>query len=158
MTDTRSQVSNKVRIAKSDDSRHLVFGWAMVAVDKAGNTVIDHDDQWTTPADVEEAAYDFVLHASANGAISGEDHDSGYEPDAFLVESVAFTPEKLAAMGMAPDAVDLGHWIGVYIPDAEAYARVKSGEKAMLSVDGYALESEDEIMPPGNYVLASAAA
>lgn len=125
----------------------------MVAVRKDGKTVVDHDDQWTTPEEVEDAAYDFVLNA-ANGPVSGEDHDLDAEPDAFLIESVAFTAEKLVAMGMDPGAVDLGHWIGLYIPDDEAYSRVKSGEKAMLSVDGWAQESVEDELPAGEYVLA----
>lgn len=123
----------------------------MVAVTKSGQTVVDHDDQWATPEDVEEAAYDFVLGA-ANGPVSGEDHDADYEPDAYLIESVAFTAEKLEAMGIDPDGVDLGHWIGLHIPDAEAYENVKSGKKSMLSVDGFALEHEED--PPGEFILA----
>ena len=145
-------VSKRVRVAKSDDARHLVFGWAMIAKTRAGETVVDHDDQWCEPEDVEDAAYDFVLNA-ANGPVSGEEHDPGYTPDAFLIESVAFTEEKLVAMGIDPGAVDLGHWVGLYIPDDEAYERVKSGEKSMLSIDGFALESEEE--PAGAIVRAA---
>ena len=125
----------------------------MVAKTRDGRYVVDHDDQWCEPEDVEEAAYDFVLHA-ANGPISGEDHDEGYKPDAFLVESVAFTPDKLIAMGMDPGSVDLGHWVGLHVPDADAYERIKSGAKAMLSIDGWAME-EAGIAPPGDFVKAS---
>lgn len=142
-----------MRIAKSDDARQIVFGWAMIAKTKDGKYVVDSDDQWCEPEDVETAAYDFVLGA-ANGPVSGEDHDGG-EPDAFLIESIAFTPEKLAAMGIDDGAVDLGHWIGLYVPDADAYARIKSGEKAMLSVEGSALESVEQSLPPGEFVKAA---
>lgn len=127
----------------------------MVSKDRAGKYIVDHDDQWCEPEDIEEAAYDFVLNA-ANGPVSGEDHDLSVEPDAFLIESVAFTPEKLEAMGMDDDGVDLGHWLGLYVPDRAAYERIKSGEKAMLSVDGWAQESVGDVLPPGEYVLAGA--
>lgn len=142
-----------MRITKSDDARQIVFGWAMVAIQKDGKYVVDHDGQWCEPEDIEEAAYDFVLNAANGDGVSGEDHDEDYVPDAYLVESVAFTPEKLEAMGMDPGSVDLGHWFGIYIPDAEAYERVKSGEKAMFSVDGWALEHTED--PPGAFVRAA---
>lgn len=125
----------------------------MVAVRKSGETVVDFDGHWTTPDDVADAAYQFVLDA-ANGPISGEQHDPDYEPDGYLIESVAFTPEKLAAMGMDPDAADLGHWIGVHIVDKDAYERVRDGEKPMLSIDGSGLESAKEEIPEGEFVLA----
>lgn len=151
----KAEAGARVRVAKSDDTRQMVFGWAMVAVRKDGRYNVDYHGHWTEPEDVEEAAYDFVLNA-ANGPVSGEQHDEDYNADGYLIESVAFTAEKLQAMGIDPGAVDLGHWVGLYIPDREAYERVRDGEKSMLSIDGWALESPAE--PPGEFVLAGAAA
>lgn len=128
-----------------------MFGWAFVAVRKSGETVVDYDGHWTTPEDVEDAAYQFVLDAAA-GPISGEQHDPEYTPDGYLIESVAFTAEKLAAMGIDPGEVDLGHWIGVHITDKDAYERVRDGEKPMLSIDGSGTEYAEA--PTGEFVLA----
>lgn len=124
----------------------------MVAVKKTGETVVDSHDHWITPDDLEETAYDFMLDFVPQGAASGEEHDDGYEPDGYVVESVVFTEEKLEAMGIEPGTVDLGHWVGLYIPDAEAYERVKSGEKSMLSVEGPAIETSEQ--PTGELIRA----
>lgn len=125
----------------------------MVAVRKDGNTVVDHQGDWITEDDLEDAAYDFVLE-SAGGPVSGEQHDKSYPADGYLIESVVFTAEKLAKMGIAPDGVDRGHWIGLFIPDDEAYERVRDGEKSMLSIEASGYREECE--PPGPFVVAEA--
>lgn len=123
----------------------------MVAVRKDGNTVVDHQGDWITEDDLADAAYDFVLNTAGN-PVSGEQHSKSYEPDGYLIESVVFTGEKLAAMGLDDGDIDRGHWIGLYIPDTEAYERVKNGEKPMLSIEASGIREECE--PAGPFVLA----
>ncbi|MNP76704.1 hypothetical protein D3C76_1739960 [compost metagenome] len=53
-----------------------------------------------------------------------------------LVESVMFTKEKMDAMGIPHGIVPEGWWVGFHIPDKEVFAKVKSGEYGMWSVQG----------------------
>lgn len=120
------------RVVKMDDDRHLVFGWASVAVRKDGGTVVDGEADVIAPADLEDAAYVFVLkfrdlNERHHGMTKGQ-----------LVESLAVTPEKLEKMGLAPDALPVGWWVGFYIEDDAAWMRVKSGEYQMFSIEGSA--------------------
>src|SRR5262245_16159601 len=49
------------QIAKVDEERRLVFGWASVAVRKDGSTVVDSQGDMIDPEELEAAAYAFVL-------------------------------------------------------------------------------------------------
>lgn len=146
MPDTHT-VSRQMAVKSHDDDAHLIFGWGMVSRTADGDYVVDDQGDWITEPELEKAAYDLVLNIAGTGLpVSGEDHDRDYAPDGFLVESVVFTEEKCAAMGVPVDAVVKGHWLGIHIPDADAYARVKSGKKAMLSIEGTAYRHD--IDPP----------
>ena len=123
-------VTVESQIAKVDDDRRLVFGWASVAVTKNGETVIDHEGDMIDPRDLEDAAYSFVLkfgEANVNhtGPVVGR-----------VVESFVSTPDKLAALGLPGDALPVGWWAGWYIESEEAWAGVKSGEFKSFSIEG----------------------
>lgn len=126
-------------IAKSDDLEQHVFGWANVAVTKSGEQTIDHHLDIIEPEDLEVAAYDFVM----NARVSGEDHAG--DVDATCIESVVFTKEKIAAMGI-PEGVlpEAGWWVGFHIPDRAAYERARDS-KAMFSIEGTAIREPLEI-------------
>jgi hypothetical protein len=47
------------------------------------------------------------------------------------------TKEKMQAMGIPDGTIPEGMWVGFYIPDDEVYAKVKSGEYRMFSIEGY---------------------
>ena len=51
---------NRFRIAKSDDDRMLAFGWASIAVKNNGEVVEDWQEDIIEPAELENAAYEFV--------------------------------------------------------------------------------------------------
>jgi hypothetical protein len=121
-----------VQILKVEDQR-LVFGWANVALSVDGQPVVDsHND--TIDADtLEKAAYDYVLRFRD----AGQMHSGGSVGR--LVESFMVTPDKLVAMGLAPDALPVGMWVGFKIDDADVWAKVKSGEYPMFSIQGKAV-------------------
>lgn len=118
-------------VQKNDD-QGLIFGWANVAVRKDGTVVVDSDGEHVPIEDLETAAYVFTLKYRATGA------DHAGEVRGELVESVVFTDEKIAAMGLAPDAVHKGWWVGFHLDNPADYEAVKSGDKGMFSIQGTA--------------------
>jgi hypothetical protein len=122
-------------LAKASDEQQMVFGWANVAIRKDGEEVVDSHLDSIPVEELEKAAYQFVMESG----VSGEDHAG--EVDAVLVESIMFTEDKLAAMGIEKGAVPLGWWTGFHIPDAAAYLRAKTS-KTMFSIEGTGLREE----------------
>ena len=83
--------------------------------------------------ELEQAAYNFVeLYREG-----GEMHERG--GCAVLVESVIFTPEKIAAMGIPEGTVPTGWWIGFKVTDDDVWAKVKDGTYPMFSIEGEAV-------------------
>jgi hypothetical protein len=119
-------------IAKVDEDRRLVFGWASVSLAKDGSLVEDREGDTIDPRDLEDAAYEFVLEfGEANVAHSGPTVGR-------LVESFVSTPDKLAGMGLAADALPVGWWAGWRIDDDDAWAGVKDGRYQAFSIEGRA--------------------
>lgn len=115
------------KIAKRDDEKFLVFGYASMAdVTDSQGDVISIDT-------LEKAAYDFVLHSRTGG----EMHE--VMGVATLVESIVFTPEKLAALGLAEDALPHGWFVGFKVHDTEAWQKIKNGDYSMFSIGGRAI-------------------
>lgn len=122
----------KVPIAKLDQDRQIVFGWANVCVRCSGETVIDSHSDMIAPEDLETAAYDFVLDFGE----TGEDHEGMAKGR--LIESFFVTPEKLKAMGLQKSALPQGWWVGFKVDDPAAWRRVKKGDHRMFSIQGVA--------------------
>lgn len=120
-------------IAKTDEAQRLVFGFANVSIAKDGEPVVDLQGDLIDPADLEKAAYEFVLKFRD----TGEMHDKGDVKGVVgkLVESMVFTPEKLDAMGLAKDAVPCRWWCGFKL-SPEAFAKVADGTYRMFSIQG----------------------
>lgn len=118
-------------VQKNEDEG-LIFGWANVAVRKDGTVVVDSDGEHVPIEDLETAAYVFTLKYRATGA------DHAGEVRGELVESVVFTDEKIAAMGLEPGSIHKGWWVGFHLDDPADYQAVKSGDKGMFSIQGTA--------------------
>ncbi|MDO4281345.1 MAG: XkdF-like putative serine protease domain-containing protein [Peptococcaceae bacterium] len=123
-----------VEIFKTDDDRRLVFGWASVALTEDGEPIEDLQKDVIDPDDLEEAAYEYVLHFRD----TGEEHQPGLRKKGKLVESCVFTAEKQRAMGLEPDSLPVGWWIGFKIDDEDTWQRVKDGTYQMFSIEGRA--------------------
>jgi len=133
-TKTTDTWQRDIQIAKLDEERRLVFGWLSVAVDKDGNPVVDSQDDVIFPEDLEKAAYDHVLWSRKSDSM----HDQ--RPIGRLVESIVFTAEKQAALGLvakgAQTPLPVGWWVGYRVDDEAAWKRVKSGELRAFSIGG----------------------
>ena len=115
------------KVAKADAEQGLVFGWASV-VEKDGALVIDKQGDAILPADLEKAAYDFVLTARQHGDMH-QNIGTGQ-----CVESMVFTKDKQAALGV--DLGLVGWWVGFKIHDADTRAAIKRGELPEFSIGG----------------------
>lgn len=129
-------------IVKIDEEEHVVFGWFNVTMKADGEPLVDLHDDIIAPAEIEKAAYEFVLEYREGG----QDHVGVAK--ATLVESMVFTGPKMEAMVAKGDgAVSLdipeGWWWGGFkIHDQEVFDLVKSGDLAMFSIEGTATREE----------------
>lgn len=124
------------RITKTDDDQRLVFGWAYVAKQADGSQVTDHSGDEVEPANLEKVVYDYVLHSRDGGEMHVAKGVSR------LVETVVVTTEKLAAWGLAEDAMPAGWWVGFQVEDDAVWKRVKGGELTMFSIGGTGIRTE----------------
>jgi hypothetical protein len=132
-----------VQISKLDDERRQVFGWASLAV-VDGEPVIDLQGDMIEIEEVEKAAYGYMLNSRKGGVmhrrIGKSAGDLGPVHVADVIESVVITPEKLRAWNLEPDALPLGHWLGMQIQEGdlgdEVWQGVKDGTYLGFSVHG----------------------
>lgn len=133
-------IKGRFKIAKSDDDKHLAFGWANVSIRADGEEIEDWQEDIIEPEELENAAYQYVLLYREGG----EMHERGGA--AVLVESVVFTEEKMQAMGIPAGTLPIGWWIGFKVTDEDVWEKVKDGTYPMFSIEGEAerVEVEDE--------------
>lgn len=112
-------IKGRFKIAKSDDDKHLAFGWANVAIRADGEEIEDWQEDIIEPEELENAAYQYVLLYREGG----EMHERGGA--AVLVESVVFTEEKMQAMGIPAGTLPIGWWIGFKVTDEDVWEKVK---------------------------------
>ena len=121
------------KIAKRDDERQFIFGWANIAKRADGEAVIDFHNDIIEVNELESAAYDYVLK-SRDG---GEMHRRGGV--ATLIESVVITKEKQAALGVPDGVLPEGWWVGFHVNDTDVWKKVKEGKYTMFSIQGSAI-------------------
>lgn len=123
------------RIQKVDDDRREVFGWFSV-VEEDGHLVVDEHGDTIEPAELEQAAYDFNLFART----AGQQHER--VGVGTLIESMVFTKEKQAALGI--DLGLVGWWGGFHITDDATWQAIKTGTAPMFSIGGQGIREEVE--------------
>lgn len=132
----RAEQKFKVRVdiykAKQVGEKKLVSGWANIATCADGSKPLDWQGDIIEPADLEEAAINFMLDYRD----SGTDHNGGSKGT--VVESIVLTKDKQAAMGIPEGIVPEGWFITVKITDDETFEKVKSGKYRMFSIQGTA--------------------
>jgi len=129
----KKSVTRPFTVAKADPDQRLVFGWASVAT-RHGEPLIDAQGDIIPPEEMERAAYDFALHYRDQGVMH-EKTGVGR-----MVESIVFTKEKQAALG-----IDLGlegWWIGFKVDDEGVWQAYKRGELPDFSIGGTAIPQE----------------
>lgn len=127
-------IGGTIEIAKADAPAQNVFGWASVVVKADGEIVTDHQGDVIRPADLEQAAYSYVL----DWRESGDMHDKG-PVRGRVIESMVFTDEKFEALGIAKGTMDTGWWLGVHFDDPALFEKVRSGERPAFSIEGQAI-------------------
>lgn len=119
-------------IAKVDTDRQLVFGYAYVAQNAAGETVVDHSGEMIDPGELEQAVYSYF------GKVDGSDNHEA-KGVGTMVESVYLDHSKLKKMGATPNkAPDGAWWVGFKVLDEEVWKKVKDGEYTAFSIGGTA--------------------
>jgi hypothetical protein len=126
----------RAEIAKADDSQQRLFGWVSIAVRKDGQSLVDLQGDVIDIEDLAEAWYDYVAE-SGSLTMMHAGPERGH-----LIEAMVFTPEKVAALGLAEGAVPLGAWAGYFVPDAHDYAVIKARGYFMFSIEGEAFREE----------------
>lgn len=116
----------------------LVFGWANVTVQEDGTTPFDWQGDVIDTEVLEAAAYNFVLNRE--GGVNQE-HMWGTDCG-WLVESMMFTKEKMASMGIPEGTIPEGWFVGFYIPDPDVYKKVLDGTYNMFSIEGFAVREQ----------------
>lgn len=131
-------ITGRFKITKSDPDKRLAFGWASAAANINGEVVEDCYGDIIDIEELEQAAYKFVeLYREG-----GEMHERG--GCAILIESIVFTPEKIAAMGIPDGTVPTGWWIGFKVTDDDVWEKVKDGTYPMFSIEGTATRVPEE--------------
>ena len=125
-------VTATFKVAKSNDSEGLVSGWANVAVNADGSLPLDWQGDIISPATLEKAAINFMMDYRASGVM----HEGASK--GVVVESIVFTKEKQAAIGIPDGIVPEGWFITVKILDPEVFEQVKNGTFKMFSIQGHA--------------------
>lgn len=123
-------------ISKSDDSQQRLFGWASIAVRKDGQQIEDLQGDLIDIEDLEAAWYQYVLESGELNIMHKGDCQGQ------LIEAMVFTPEKLAALGLAPDSLPLGAWVGYFVEDPACYQMIKAQGFVMFSIEGSALRED----------------
>ena len=123
-------------VVKSDDDQQVVYGWASI-VEVNGSPVIDSEGDVISIEDLEQAALAYV-EQSRMASVNHTGLNVGT-----LIESIVFTKEKQASLGI--DLGKVGWWVGFRINDPAIWQRVKSGELKAFSIGGRATPVEEEI-------------
>lgn len=131
-------LTGRFKIQKADDDKRLAFGWANVSITETGQQIEDYHEDLIDPDELEQAAYQFVeLYREG-----GEMHERG--GCAVLIESMVFTAEKQAALGIPAGTLPVGWWIGFKVTDEDVWEKVKDGTYPMFSIEGEAIREPVE--------------
>ena len=130
--ETGDTVIDNMLQAKTTEAQ-LVFGWANVTVNEDGTLPEDFEGDAIDTAELESAAYNYVL----NKGLANQSHMPGTDCG-YLVESMMFTTEKMNVLGIPSGTIPEGWFVGFYIPDPEVYQKVKDGTYNMFSIEAAA--------------------
>jgi hypothetical protein len=131
----KDTISIDFKIAKSTD-QGLVSGWASIAVNADGSLPLDWQDDIIRPEVLEKAAINFMLDYRGSGEMHRDDSKG------VVVESIVFTKEKQALLGIPENNIPEGWFITVKVLDPEAFEMVKNGTYKMFSIQGSAKRVE----------------
>lgn len=134
--DTEEKVQLNFNITKARDEECLVSGWANVAVGVDGKPPLDWQGDIIRPEVLEKAAIQFMMDYRGSGVM----HEG--ESQGVVVESMMFTKEKQAAIGIPEGHVPEGWFITVKVTNPDVFKAVKDGTYKMFSIQGNAKRIE----------------
>lgn len=132
-------------ISKVNDEKRQVFGWCSVS-EVDGEPVLDHQGDYVPIEEMEKSAYEYVIKSRKGG-----DMHSRVKKDwkldeplhvSDMIESFVVTPEKLAQMGLEPNALPAAWWVGFKVNDDNVWDMVKNGERLAFSIHGSGKRTE----------------
>lgn len=133
-TSVRGLVKAGEIVAKNTKKKQ-VFGWAYIAYEHDGTLNVDKSGEFVDDIDeLEKTAYTFVLKSRQGGV----EHDVSKVGHGTMIESVVFTPEKLAVMGLPEGSLPIGWWVGYQVNDDETWEGVEDGRYTSFSIHGSA--------------------
>lgn len=132
-TGTEATAKIVFEIAKSDPDQQLIFGWASVS-EEAGQAVVDKQGDIIPSAELESAAYDFVLNSRNQGDMHTR---TGVGR---MVESMMFSKQKQDALGI--DLGKVGWWTGFKVDCPELWTDIKAGRRPEFSIGGMAVSEK----------------
>jgi hypothetical protein len=121
-------------VSKVVEDKMQVFGWASVS-SVNGQDIIDKQGDIIPIAELEKAAYDYVLYSREQGDMHSKRNVGR------LIESFVFTPEKASAGFIAKD--ENGHpmmgWaVGFQVTDKDVWKEIRGGGRPEFSIGGKA--------------------
>jgi len=129
MSDRRdAAVALATRVAKLNEERRLVYGWASVA-ETDGRLLVDAAGDVIRPDTLIDAAHRFVRASR----LAGVGHRT---PAGEVVESAVLTRDVQRALGV--DLGRVGWWIALKVADDEVWRQVRAGTLPALSIAGRA--------------------
>jgi cation transport regulator ChaB len=138
-------------IAKVDDDKRQVFGWASVT-ELNGEPVVDLQNDYLETVELEKAAYDYVLNSRVGGEMHKRVKKDAPKQIGTLIESMVLTPEKIEKMGL-PSETPRGWWIGFQVQDDDVWQSVKKGKYTGFSIHGLGKRLEKSFDEIGKGVL-----
>lgn len=120
--------------AKFDEDEKTVFGWASIT-EQDGVPVIDRQGDTIDATEMAKAAYEYVIKSRKGGHQHKRTDTDEPLHVSDMIESMVFTPEKIAKMGLPPDT-PIGWWVGYKVNDDAIWKAVKDGEITGLSIHG----------------------
>jgi hypothetical protein len=121
-------------IQKMDTEKRQVFGYCTVT-HVNGEPVVDRQGDYVPLEEIEKAAYTYVVDSRKGGDMHARDGEVPLHTSD-MIESFIVTPEKLEKMGLDPNAVPHGWWVGFQVNDDKQWDMVKSGERTAFSIHG----------------------
>lgn len=128
----RDDFTLQFEISKAAEDKRLVSGWANVATQADGTPPLDWQGDIIKPDTLERAAINFMINYR-NSGVMHKGNSNG-----IVVESIVFTKEKQAAIGIPEGCIPEGWFITVKILDPAVFEKVKDGTFKMFSIQGRA--------------------
>lgn len=118
-------------VAKVDEAKRQVFGWAYTTHDPDGRLIVDRQGDFIDdPMVLEKAVQDYVMRSG----LGDEMHRT--IPVGKLIESMVVTPDKVQKLGIPQGVLPTGWWAGWQVTDDSVWDKVANGEYRMFSIGG----------------------